>query len=102
MKAGIETIIQQCATYLEYQQTQPKEKATPYEVPCRPWEVVGLDILCIKNKDTYVHFRLPQQVSYLKRADSLTADDLVKGAKIAFTEFGLPKKIISDASQNFT
>ena len=38
----------------------------------------------------------------VKRADSLVADDLVKAAKIVFTEFGLLKKLISNAGPNLT
>ena len=49
-----------------------------------------------------MYCRLLQQVFYHKKAKSLTADDLVKPAKIVFTEFGLPKEIISDADMNFS
>ena len=38
----------------------------------------------------------------IKNADSLAADDLVKAVKIVFAEFGLPRKILSDACKNFT
>ena len=35
--------------------------------------------------------------SIMKKAEGLPTDDLIGAAKIVFTEFGLPKKIISDA-----
>ena len=44
MNADMENTMKQCTTCLEYQQTQPNEKTIPYEVPCKPWEVVGTDI----------------------------------------------------------
>ena len=44
MNADIGNSIKQCATCLEYQQTQPEEKAIPYEVASKPWEAVGADI----------------------------------------------------------
>ena len=50
----------------------------------------------------FVLYRLLQEVSSHKEADSLRADDLVKVAKITFTDFGLSKKIISGAGTNFT
>ena len=49
-----------------------------------------------------MHCRLLQQASYCKKVDSLTADELVKAAKIVFKEFQLPKKFISDVGINFT
>ena len=35
-------------------------------------------------------------VPILKKADSVSAEDLIQAAKNTFTEFGLPKKVISD------
>ena len=46
----IECMVKQCTMCLEYQQTQPWEKALNYEVPCRPREVVGGDVFVINNK----------------------------------------------------
>ena len=37
----------------------------------------------------------------MKKADGLSADGLIRAAKIVFTEFGLPKKTILDAGMNF-
>ena len=37
----------------------------------------------------------------MKKADGLSADDLIRAAKIVFVEFGLPKKIFLDAGMNF-
>ena len=34
-------------------------------------------------------------------ADGFSADDLVRATKIVFTEFGLPKKTVSDAGMHF-
>ena len=37
----------------------------------------------------------------MKKADGLSADDLIRGAEIVFAEFGLSKKIVSDAGKKF-
>ena len=44
INADIEKYIKQCATCLELQQMQPKEKIIHHEVPLRPWEAVGADL----------------------------------------------------------
>ena len=37
----------------------------------------------------------------VKKTDGLLADDLIRVAKIVFTEFRIPKKIVSDTGMNF-
>ena len=73
----------------------------PYEVPCKPWEVVGADIFSIKDYTLLCIEDYYSKFPNIRKADSLAANDLVKTAKIVFTKFGLPKKIISDAGTNF-
>ena len=50
INADIESYIKLCATCLEFQQMQPKEKITHHDIPLRPWEVVGADIFHFRNK----------------------------------------------------
>ena len=92
----------QCATCLENHWAELLEKATPYEVTCNSSEVVGADIFFVKMKTLLYIVDYYSMFSIVKGADSLAANDLVKTAKIVFTEFGFPKKIISDADMNFT
>ena len=56
--------------------------------------IINKTLLCIV--DYYSKFPI------IKKADSLAVDGLVKAVKIAFVEFGLPMKIISDAGVNCT
>ena len=45
INAEIEKYIKQCPTCHEFQQTQPKERIIHHDIPFRPWEVVGPDVL---------------------------------------------------------
>ena len=68
---------------------------------CKLWKVVCGNIFLVKNKHLYIlddYRKFP----IVQKADSLTADDLVKATNIVFTEFGLIQNIISDAGTNFT
>ena len=72
--------LKQCAACLEYQQTGTHEQMIPYLMPCRSWEVGGVDIPSI-NKDTllcivdrYSNFPI------VKKSDGLSANDLIRGA----------------------
>ena len=49
INADIEKYIKQCATCLEFQQMQLKEKIIHHEIPLRPWEAVGGDVFHFNN-----------------------------------------------------
>ena len=85
----ISEILRKCATCMFYKQMQTQERLFLYELPCWPWEVVSAGIFMIV--DYYGKFPV------VKKVDRLAADD-----KMIFAEYGLPKKIISDAGTPFT
>ena len=68
---------------------------------CKPWEVVAADVFSINYNMLLCIVDYYSKFPIVKKADGLSADDLTRGAKIVFTEFGLPKKIVSDAGKNF-
>ena len=49
VNSDIKNTVQQCATCMEYQETQPCEEIKPYHMPHKSWELVGADIFTIKN-----------------------------------------------------
>ena len=77
---NINVDMKQCATCMEYQQTQLHEQITPQKVQQKPWEVVCNDIFTIKNNtllcivDDYIKFPV------VKKADGLLADKLIRAA----------------------
>ena len=101
MNTNLEWTVKQCATCLEYQHTQPQEKALYCEILCRPWGVVGADVFMIYGKTLLCiidyHCKSPE----VKKVNSLSVDDLVQMIKLMFAEYGLPKKIVSDLCANF-
>ena len=78
---------------MEYQQTQPHEKIIPFGMPDKLWEVVCADISTFNNNALLC-------IEDLFCCD-LSADNLIRIVKIVFAEFGLPKKILTDAGTNF-
>ena len=64
--------------------------------------MVGADIFFIKNKTlmSIVHYYCNFPI--VKRADSVTGDDLINAVKIVFADFRFPKNTISDTDMNFT
>ena len=72
-----------------------------YNIPHKPWELVGVEIFSINNNTLlcivdYYNFCI------VKKADGLLAYDLIRAPKIVFKEFGPLHKIVSDTGmKNF-
>ena len=64
--------------------------------------MIGAVTIFGKNKTLLCIVDYYSKFPIVKKADSITADDLVKADKIVFTKFKLPKNIISDEGMNFT
>ena len=96
MNADIKHTVKEYTTCLEYQQMQPHRKMIPHEMMCKAWELVGSDIFSINN-NTLLHIvYYYRKFPIVKGVEGLSADDLIRAAKIVFPEFGLLKKIVSD------
>ena len=64
----------------------------PYETPCKPWEVAGADIFSMNINMILCIVDYYRKLPIVKEVDGLSAEDLIRAAKIVFTKFGLPKK----------
>ena len=93
MNANIECTVKQYTMCLEYQQTQPKEKALHFEIPCRQWEVVGAHIFMIYGKTLLCIVDYYSKFPIVKKVNSLSADNLVQMAKLIFAEYGFQRKL---------
>ena len=90
INANIKGYIKYCATCLEFQQMQPKEKITHHDIPLRPWEVVGADIFHLKNKHYLCIIDSNSQFPVIKRLEGLSVENIINMVKIVFAEHGIP------------
>ena len=63
--------------------------------------MAGADMFSITNKTLLCIVPYYTKFPIMKKADGLSADDLIRAAKIVLAQSGLPKKIVSDAGTNF-
>ena len=101
INANIKAYIKHCATCLEFQQTQPKEKITHHDIPLRPWEVVSEDVFHFKNKHYLCIVDYNSIFPVVKILEGLSADNLISTVKIIFTDYGISCKVMSDMGTNF-
>ena len=101
INANIKAYIKLCATCVEFQQTQPKEKIMHHDIPLRSWEVIGADVFYFKNKHYLYSVDYNNKFPVIKRLGGLSAGNLIKMVKTMFTEYGIPHKLMLDAGTNF-
>ena len=97
----IENHIKSCNTCLEFQQTQPKEKIIHHDIPLRPWEVLGVDIFHLNNKNYLCIVDYHSKFPVIKRMEGLSTENLIATTKVIFAEYGIPCRLMSDTSTNF-
>ena len=93
--------IKQCATCLEFQQTQPKKKIIHHEVPLRPWEAVGADVFHFNNINYLRVVDYNSKFPIIRKLQGLSVKYLMNATSAIFTEYGIPCKLMSDAGTNF-
>ena len=101
INVDIQNYIKNCATCLEYQQTQPKEKIIHHNIQLRPWDVLGTDIFHFNNKNYLCIVDYHSKFPIVKRLEGLSAESLITTTKVIFAKYGIPQKIMSDAGTNF-
>ena len=72
--------------------TQPPETTLHYEIPCRPWDVVGVHVFTINGKTLLCIIHYHSKFPMVKKVNSSLADKLVQMIKLIFAEFRLSKK----------
>ena len=71
---------------------QPKKKIIHYEVPGKPWEIVGADLFSLHNKSYLCILDYHSKFHVIKHIDDLSADSLILACKIMFFRILLIKK----------
>ena len=101
INTNIEKYIKQYTTCLEFQQMQPKEKIIHHEVPLRPWEAVGADIFHFNNINYLCVLDYNSKFPIVQKLQGLSAEHLINAVSAIFAEYGIPRKLMSDAGTNF-
>ncbi|KAK3752443.1 hypothetical protein QZH41_003511 [Actinostola sp. cb2023] len=86
----------------EYETAQPKEPLMSHEIPERPWEKLGIDILTFQETDYLVtvdYYSNYWEIDRLENSKSATA---IRKLKAHFAKFGIPSRLVSDNGPQFT
>ena len=70
-------------------------------IPGKPLEVVGADMFNVHNKNYLCIVDYHSKFPIIKKTEDLAADSLILSCKIIFSEYDLPRIMISDTCGNF-
>ena len=96
----IEKQIKNCCTCLDFQQTWPKEKIWHHKISAKPWEIVGVEMLIIHNRNYLCIVDYYGKFPVIKKMRDLSADRLILTCKIIFFRIWFTKKMMSDSGGN--
>ena len=68
--------------------------------PIRPWDVIGADMFQLNDKNYLCVIDNHNKFLIVKKTEGLSADSLISAFKVVFSEYGIPKRIMSDVDGN--
>ena len=89
INADIEKYTNQCATCLEFQQMEPKEKIIHHDIPLRPWEVVRADVFHFNNVNYLCVVDYNSKFPIVLRLQGLMAEHLINAVTAIFAKYGI-------------
>lgn len=81
MNAEFKDFILKCNIYSSYKPAQPQELLMPYEIPSRPWQKVGTDLISFDQRHyliTVEYYSSFFEVGKLNTTDSRTVIEKLK------------------------
>jgi len=101
MNAEIKGWIQTCEACRKYKVSQPKESLLSHEIPNRPWQKVGIDIMTYKNKDYLITTDYRSNVWEIDYLPKITTKTILHKIKAHFARYGVPDTVVTDSGSQF-
>jgi hypothetical protein len=98
----IEVLVGNCSTCQELLNAQPKCPMISMKVPSHPWEILGADLFWHKAQWYLLITDYFSKFPVVRKVSSTAATPTVRVMKGVFSEYGIPKKVVSDNGGHFT
>jgi len=96
--SAIKSLVATCPVCSKFQNDQQKEPLKSYDVPERPWEVVGSDIFTFHGQDYLITVDYLSGFFEINRLPSKKVSDVIYALKCDFARHGIPSILVSDNS----
>ena len=93
---------QSCRVCQTFSRSQQRETLMPHEVPQGPWEKVAVDFFEFQSSQYLLIADYYSRFPVIRRARSTTASATIDTLKQIFSEYGIPKTLMSDNGPQFS
>ena len=102
MSKEIRQLVETCETCRRHEVSQPKETLMPHDIPERPWQKVGVDLMSFKGKDYLITTDYRSNFWEIDFLHVTTTKTVVNKMKAHFARYGVPDTVMSDCGPQFT
>ncbi|XP_028412591.1 uncharacterized protein K02A2.6-like [Dendronephthya gigantea] len=93
----------QCSTCQQYRKSQIRETLLPHDIPTRPWQIVGTDLLEFEGDNYLIIVDYYSKFPFVEKMPvHSTTKAVVEATKKIFSEQGIPQKVVSDNGPQFS
>lgn len=92
----IETLVSKCSVCEKFRKSQCKEPLIPHEIPGRPFQKIGIDIMFFRNCDYLVLIDYYSKWIESVSIQNKTAIEIIAKLEDIFSRFGIPETIVCD------
>lgn len=98
----IGAMVKGCSVCQETKPLQPSETLLQYEIPSRPWQILGIDLFCFEGNNYLIVADYFSKFPFIwKTPHESTSAAVVNATCQLFAEQGIPERIISDNGRHF-
>ena len=97
----IRTLAETCTVCQENSKSQPKEIQQQTEVPLHAWERLGIDLLELNKEHFLLVVDYYSRFPVLRKVNSLSIATTVLHMTQIFSEYGIPKTVVTDGGPQF-
>ena len=101
MNSEIKHWISTCEPCRQFEVSHSKETLMSHDVPERPWEKVGVDLLTLHQKNYLITVDYYSNFWELDRLEKTTSTAVIRKLKAHFARYGIPSQLISDNGPQF-
>jgi hypothetical protein len=102
MSSEIRQYVENCSTCASLQPKQQQEPLKLHEVPDRPWQKVGTDLLTLNSRNYLITVDYYSQYFEVDFLQETTSEAIIHKLKSNFARHGIPNVIISDNGPQYS
>ena len=102
MNAEIKDFVSSCEACRTFEVQNQKETLMPHDLPSRPWEKIGTDIMTYKGENYLITVDYFSNFWEIDRLPDLMSETIISKLKGHFSRYGIPDTVISDNAGQYT